>query len=83
MTAGMLQLPITAVLITTLFLGTDGVDVMPLTIVAVVTAFVLAKWLAGPPSQATAESPPSQPTAESPPQGDAELPRGGGTVARG
>ena len=36
MTAGMLQLPITAVLITTLFLGTDGIDVMPLTIVAVV-----------------------------------------------
>ena len=69
MTAGMLQLPITAVLITTLFLGTDGVDTMPLTIVAVVTAFVLAKWLAGPPSQ---------PTAESPPKGDTELPRGGG-----
>ena len=58
MTAGMLQLPITAVLITTLFLGTDGIAVMPLTIVAVVTAFVLVKWLTGPPSQPTAESPP-------------------------
>jgi hypothetical protein len=68
MTAGMLQLPITAVLITTLFLGTDGIATMPLTIVAVVTAFVLVKWLTGPPSQ---------PTAESPPQGDAELPSGG------
>jgi hypothetical protein len=50
MTAGMLQLPITAVLITTLFLGTDGINVMPLTIVAVVVAFVLSKWLAGPPA---------------------------------
>jgi H+/Cl- antiporter ClcA len=74
MTAGMLQLPITAVLLTTLFLGSDGVATMPLTIIAVVTAFVLAKWLAGPPSQ---------PAAESSPQGDAELPSGGSTVARG
>jgi hypothetical protein len=47
---------------------------MPLTIMAVVTAFVLAKWLTGPPSQ---------PTAESSPPGDAELPSGGSTVARG
>jgi H+/Cl- antiporter ClcA len=53
MTAGMLQLPITAVLITTLFLGTDGINVMPLTIVAVVVSFVLSKWLAGPPATAT------------------------------
>jgi H+/Cl- antiporter ClcA len=49
MTAGMLQLPITAVLVTTLFLGTDGISTMPLTIVAVVVSFVLTKWLAGPP----------------------------------
>ena len=68
MTAGMLQLPITAVLLTTLFLGSDGVATMPLTIMAVVTAFVLAKWLTGPPSQ---------PAAESPPPGDADLPHGG------
>jgi H+/Cl- antiporter ClcA len=74
MTAGMLQLPITAVLLTTLFLGSDGVATMPLTIMAVVTAFVLSKWLAGPPSQ---------PAAQSSPQGDAELPSGGSTVARG
>jgi H+/Cl- antiporter ClcA len=50
MTAGMLRLPITAVLLTTLFLGTDGIKVMPLTIVAVVVSFVLSKWLAGPPA---------------------------------
>jgi H+/Cl- antiporter ClcA len=51
MTAGMLQLPITAVLLTTLFLGTDGITTMPLVIVAVVVSFVLSKWLAGPPAE--------------------------------
>ena len=51
MTAGMLQLPITAVLLTTLFLGTDGIKTMPLIIVAVVASFVLSKWLAGPPPE--------------------------------
>ena len=50
MTAGMLQLPMTAVLLTTLFLGTDGITTMPLVIVAVVVSFVLSKWLAGPPA---------------------------------
>jgi H+/Cl- antiporter ClcA len=49
MTAGMLQLPLTAVLITTLFLGANGIRVMPLVIVAVVVSFVLVKWLTGPP----------------------------------
>jgi H+/Cl- antiporter ClcA len=57
MTAGMLQLPIAAVLITTLFLGTDGVKVMPLTIAAVVVSFVLSKWLAGPPAPERAPEP--------------------------
>lgn len=51
MTAGMLQLPMTAVLLTTLFLGTDGITTMPLVIVAVVVSFVLSKWLAGPPAE--------------------------------
>jgi chloride channel protein, CIC family len=50
MLAAMLQLPLSAVLITTLFLGTDGVKVMPLVIVAVVVAFVVTKWLIGPPT---------------------------------
>ncbi|HET9076461.1 MAG TPA: chloride channel protein [Acidimicrobiales bacterium] len=48
MTAAMLQLPLSAVLITTLFLGTDGIKVMPLVIVAVVVSFVVTKWLTGP-----------------------------------
>ena len=51
MTAGMLQLPITAVLLTTLFLGTDGIKTMPLVIVAVVVSFVLSKLHAGPPPE--------------------------------
>lgn len=50
MTAGMLRLPLTAVLLTTLFLGTDGIKVMPVVIVAVVVTFVLSTWLAGPPA---------------------------------
>ena len=50
MTAGMLQLPMTAVLVTALFFGTDGIKVMPVVIVAVVVSFVLTKWLAGPPA---------------------------------
>jgi H+/Cl- antiporter ClcA len=51
MTAGMLQLPLTAAMLTTLFLGTDGITTLPLVIVAVVVSFVLSKWLAGPPAQ--------------------------------
>jgi len=57
MTAGMLQLPMTAVLITTLFLGADGIKVIPLVIVAVVVSFVLSKWLAGPPTAAQVPEP--------------------------
>jgi len=51
MTAGMLQIPMTAVLLTTLFLGTNGIKTIPLVIVAVVVSFVLSKWLAGPPTE--------------------------------
>ena len=50
MTTGLLQLPMTAVLLTTLFLGTDGIKVMPVVIVAVVVTFALSIWLAGPPA---------------------------------
>ena len=62
MVAGMLQLPITALLITTLFLGTDGINTMPLTILAVVTSFVLTKWLAGPPSKPAGGDQPAEDT---------------------
>jgi H+/Cl- antiporter ClcA len=57
MTAAMLQLPITAVLLTTLFLGIDGIMVMPLVIVAVVVAFVLMKWLTRPRPEPTSPKP--------------------------
>lgn len=57
MTAAMLQLPLTSVVLATLFLGTDGIKLLPLTIVAVVVSFVLSKWLAGPPAPAKASEP--------------------------
>ena len=65
MTAGMLQLPITSVLLTTLFLGVYGINVLPLVIVAVVVAFVVSKWLAGPPA---APQVPAPAEAAAPPQ---------------
>ena len=40
MTCAMLNLPLTSVLLTTLFLASDGLTVMPLVIVAVVVAYV-------------------------------------------
>ena len=61
----MLQLPLSAVLITTLFLSSDGIKLMPLVIVAVVVAFVVSTWLAGPP---TAPQVPEPAEAAVPPQ---------------
>ncbi|MFK0256980.1 chloride channel protein [Streptomyces sp. NPDC090445] len=56
MTVAMLKLPMTAVMLVTLLLGTDGLTVMPLVIVAVVVAYVgtlrLARRPAGPPPEA-------------------------------
>ena len=49
MTVGMLKLPMTAVLLTTLFLGTDGFQVIPLVIIAVAVSFVLTERLIPPP----------------------------------
>ena len=47
--AAMLRLPMTSVLLTTLFLGSDGIGALPLVIVAVVISFVLTIWLVGAP----------------------------------
>jgi H+/Cl- antiporter ClcA len=55
MTAAMLRLPMTAVLLTTLFLGTDGFPVIPLTIVAVVVAHVAGVWFTPRPAEVTEE----------------------------
>jgi H+/Cl- antiporter ClcA len=46
----MLRLPMTSVLLTTLFFGSDGIGVVPVVIVAVVISYVLTIWLAGAPA---------------------------------
>ena len=66
MTCSMLGLPLTAVLITTLFMGTDGVNAMPLVIVAVVVAYVGRVHFSPRPAsaaEATAEATQAQPAA--------------------
>jgi chloride channel protein, CIC family len=48
MSAVMLQLPLTSVLLATLLLGKDGLAVMPLAIVAVTVAYIASFWLTAP-----------------------------------
>jgi H+/Cl- antiporter ClcA len=48
MTVGILRLPLTSVLVTSLFLGADGFLVMPLVIVAVVVSYVVTIRLSPP-----------------------------------
>jgi H+/Cl- antiporter ClcA len=55
MTAAMLRLPMTAVLVTSLFLGSDGFPVIPLTIVAAVVAYVAENWLTPAPAASPQE----------------------------
>jgi H+/Cl- antiporter ClcA len=57
MTVGMLRLPMTSVLLATLFLGPDGLLVTPLVIVAVVVAHVTTIRLSPPPVPAEGEPP--------------------------
>lgn len=57
MATGMLRLPLTAVLLTTLFLGTDGFSVIPLTVVAVVVCHVVSLRLSSANMPATVLSP--------------------------
>ena len=49
MCACMLRLPLTSVLLATLLLGSDGLAIMPVVIVAVVVSYMLSIWLAPPP----------------------------------
>lgn len=49
MTAGILRLPMTSVLLTTLFLGSEGLTVLPLVIVAAVVSYVVSVRLTPPP----------------------------------
>jgi hypothetical protein len=64
--AAMLRLPMTSALVTTLFLGSDGIGALPLVIVAVVISFVLTIWLAGPPTSAEHGTAPPQAEADQP-----------------
>ena len=61
MTVGMLRLPMSAVLLTTLFLGSDGFAVMPLVIVATVVCYLTANRLAAEPQPVAAPAPESSP----------------------
>jgi hypothetical protein len=45
MTCAILGLPLTSVLLTTIFLGSDGVKMMPVVIVAVVVTYVIRAHL--------------------------------------
>jgi H+/Cl- antiporter ClcA len=69
MTTAMLGLPLTSVLITTLFLGADGITLMPVVIVAAAVSYVTsARLTPTPPAEAVDPSapPPEAPTAPSP-----------------
>jgi H+/Cl- antiporter ClcA len=55
--AVILTLPLTSVLIATLVLGSDGITVMPLVIVAVVVAHVAREWFVPRPASQTAPAP--------------------------
>ncbi len=72
MTAAMLQLPLTSVLLATMLLSSDGLQVMPLAIVAVVVAYVVSARLtparpAGPPAPERAATEPDTAGAGRPP----------------
>lgn len=64
--AVMLRLPLTSVLLATLLLGSDGVAVMPLVIVAVVVAYVVSAQLAPQPAAEAEVTPPPERRAKPP-----------------
>jgi len=53
----MLGLPLTSVLIVTLFLQADGLDLLPVVIVAVVVSYVVTAWITAPPAPAAHTEP--------------------------
>jgi H+/Cl- antiporter ClcA len=65
MCAVMLRLPLTSVLLATVLLSSDGLQVTPLTIVAVVVAYVASARLT-PPPPAPAPAPPHPAEAAAP-----------------
>jgi H+/Cl- antiporter ClcA len=62
MSAVMLSLPLTSVLLATLLLGHDGLAVMPLAIVAVVVAYIASAWITAPqqPAEPAGATPPAR-----------------------
>jgi H+/Cl- antiporter ClcA len=70
MCAVMLRLPLTSVLLASLLLYSDGIAVMPLTIVAVVVAYVVSARLMPAPAPAPSPAPASGPASPAtvPPQ---------------
>ncbi len=67
MTCAMLGLPLTAVLLTTIFMGSDGLNVMPIVIVAVVVAYVGRAHFSPKPSEATTQVISAPPPPREPP----------------
>jgi hypothetical protein len=70
MTAAILRLPFTSVLLATLLLTSDGLAVMPLVIVAVVVAFVVSSWFTPSPRTPAHASP--ETSSEPSPEGQTE-----------
>jgi H+/Cl- antiporter ClcA len=67
MLVGMLRLPLTSVLLASLLLFSDGVAIMPVVIVAVVTAYVAVTWLDPPaPPEPSAAAGPGAPAPAEP-----------------
>jgi len=69
MCAVMLRLPLTSVLLATLLLSSDGLQVMPLAIVAVVVAYVASAWLAPAPAKPEEPAPAAAPAGAAPAAG--------------
>ena len=67
MSAAMLRLPLTSVLLATLLLSSDGLQVMPLAIVAVVVSYVVTIRLAPAPAEDSAAGPAPEPAGAPPP----------------
>ena len=63
----MLRLPLTSVLLATLLLSSDGLQVMPLAIVAVAVAYVASARLTPSPAPAAAATPDQQPAGDTAP----------------
>jgi len=67
MTVVMLRLPLTSVLLATLLLSSDGLQVMPLAIVAVAVAYVTSAGLTPGPAPALAAAPDQRPAGDTAP----------------